>query len=52
MAPQSEEFRAQVEGIDLTIAAETRRILVEWLGGIDRRPSRSGSTGKHCACSR
>ncbi|MCF8786856.1 hypothetical protein NQ854_24980 [Rhodococcus ruber] len=32
MAPQSEEFRAQVEGIDLTIAAETRRILVEWLG--------------------
>ncbi len=32
MAPQSEEFRAQVEGIDLAIAAETRRILVEWLG--------------------
>ncbi|ANZ28509.1 hypothetical protein A4U64_26840 (plasmid) [Rhodococcus sp. WB1] len=32
MAPQSEEFIAQVEGIDLTIAAETRRILVEWLG--------------------
>ncbi|MCD2114023.1 hypothetical protein LQ384_23185 [Rhodococcus rhodochrous] len=29
---QSEEFRTQVEGIDLTIAAETRRILVEWLG--------------------
>ena len=29
---QSEEFTAQVEGIDLTIAAETRRILVEWLG--------------------
>lgn len=32
MAPQSEDFRTQVEGIDLTIAAETRRILVEWLG--------------------
>ncbi|CDZ90303.1 hypothetical protein QM787_25365 [Rhodococcus ruber] len=32
MAPQSEEFWVQVEGIDLTIAAETRRILVEWLG--------------------
>ncbi|NCL75613.1 hypothetical protein [Rhodococcus sp. YH1] len=32
MAPQSEDFRVQVEGIDLTIAAETRRILVEWLG--------------------
>ncbi|ETT23465.1 hypothetical protein RAJCM14343_0438 [Rhodococcus aetherivorans] len=32
MAPQSEEFTTQVEGIDLTIAAETRRILVEWLG--------------------
>lgn len=29
---QDEEFRTQVEGIDLTIAAETRRILVEWLG--------------------
>ncbi|MEF9411339.1 hypothetical protein V4F30_21820 [Rhodococcus sp. IITD102] len=29
---QSEDFRAQVEGIDLRIAAETRRILVEWLG--------------------
>ena len=29
---QSEEFTTQVEGIDLTIAAETRRILVEWLG--------------------
>ncbi|WP_302071579.1 hypothetical protein [Rhodococcus ruber] len=29
---QSEEFRAQVEGIDRMIAAETRRILVEWLG--------------------
>ncbi|AXY49371.1 hypothetical protein [Rhodococcus ruber] len=32
MTPQSEEFTTQVEGIDLTIAAETRRILVEWLG--------------------
>ena len=32
MTPQSEEFRTQVEGIDLSIAAETRRILVEWLG--------------------
>lgn len=29
---QDEEFRTQVQGIDLTIAAETRRILVEWLG--------------------
>jgi len=29
---QSEEFTTQVEGIDLTIAAETRRILAEWLG--------------------
>lgn len=29
---QSEEFRVQIEGIDLTIATETRRILVEWLG--------------------
>ncbi|MBD8056443.1 hypothetical protein ICV35_22585 [Rhodococcus ruber] len=29
---QDEEFITQVEGIDLTIAAETRRILVEWLG--------------------
>lgn len=29
---QDEEFTTRVEGIDLTIAAETRRILVEWLG--------------------
>ena len=32
MAPQDEQATEQIEGIDLTIAAETRRILVEWLG--------------------
>lgn len=32
MAPQNEELLEQVEGIDLTIAAETKRILVEWVG--------------------
>ncbi|MBM4495095.1 hypothetical protein GS436_24350, partial [Rhodococcus hoagii] len=32
MAPQDEEFLTQVEGIDLFIAEETRRILTEWVG--------------------
>jgi hypothetical protein len=30
--PMSEEQVEQVEGIDVTIAAETRRILTEWIG--------------------
>ena len=32
MKPMSEEQVEQVEGIDVTIAAETRRILTEWIG--------------------
>ncbi|NRI68804.1 hypothetical protein FEZ60_25110 [Rhodococcus sp. MS16] len=32
MAPLNEEMIEAVEGIDLTIAGETRRILAEWIG--------------------